>query len=133
MIMLLKKYWLTILFLSVIFILCFINPSDFPGAPVYNFDKIVHALMFIGLSGVVFFDNKSHLRFRISEIRILLGTFLFPIAIGGLIEILQRYLTKNRSGDWMDFLYDVIGAIIGMEIAFIINHCFLKREISKSS
>jgi VanZ family protein len=123
---LLKKYWLTILLLVVIFILCFINPSDFPKAPVYNFDKIVHALMFMGLSGVIFFDNTRYLRSRISEIRIFSGTFLFPVAIGGLIEILQRYLTKTRTGDWMDFLYDVIGVIIGMEIAFIINHCFLK-------
>jgi len=128
MVNLLKKYWLTILLLFVIFVLCFMNTASLPKVAIRNFDKIVHAVMFLSLAGVIFFDNTRYLRFQISELRIFLGTFLFPAAIGGLIEILQRYLTTTRTGDWYDFIFDVIGAIIGMQIAFVINHCFLTKK-----
>lgn len=121
MIILLKKYWLSLLFLLIIFILCFMNTVSLPAPPVRNADKLVHALMFLGLSGVVFFDNTNHLQFSISKRRIFLGTFLFPTVIGGLIEIMQSYLTTNRSGDWFDFFCDGIGAFFGLGIALLIN------------
>ena len=129
MIRFLKKYWLSILVILIIFILCFINTAELPKSPVRNFDKFVHTLMFIGLSGVIFFDNTRYFRFPISEMRIFLGTFLFPLALGGLIEIMQAYLTTTRSGDWFDFLFDVIGAFFGWGIAILINRYFLRKKI----
>ena len=126
--MLLKKYWLSILVILVIFILCFMNPAPLPKPPVRNFDKWVHTLLFLGLAGVIFFDNTSHLRFSISKLRIFLGSFLIPTAIGGLIEIMQTCLTRSRSGDWFDFLFDGIGAFLGIGIALFINHYFLQRK-----
>ena len=128
MIVFLKKYWLSTLFLLAIFILCFINTTSLPAPPTLNFDKIVHAILFLGLSGVIFFDNTGYLRFPISKVRIFLTSFLFPVAIGGLIEILQSYLTKTRSGDWFDFLFDGIGAFFGWGIALLINRYFLLRK-----
>jgi VanZ family protein len=97
-----------------------------PAPPVTNFDKIVHLLMFLTLSGGIFFDNTGYLRQRISERRIICGSFLFPLLFSGLIEIMQEYLSLVRSGDWIDFFFDAIGALIGIMICFIIN-CKLKR------
>jgi len=128
MITLLKKYWLTILYVLIVLILCFMNPAAFPASPVKNFDKLVHVLMFLGLSGVVFFDNTNYLRSPISKMRIFLSSLLFPIALGGLIEIMQADLTKTRTGDWYDFFSDQIGAFIGYVIALLINNYFLLRE-----
>jgi len=127
MIRLLKKYGLSLLCLTVIFILCFMKTSSLPAPPVRNFDKVVHAFMFLGLSGVVFFDNTNYLRSAISNSRIFWGTFLFPTLLGGLIEIMQAYLTTYRTGDWLDFLFDGVGAIIGCGIALLIN-----RHLSRS-
>ena len=128
MIMLLKKYWLSILAILIIFVLCFINTAAFVQLPpVRNFDKFVHFILFLGLSGVIFFDNTSYLRYSISKVRISLGSFYIPTAIGGLIEIMQSVLTRSRTGDWFDFLCDGIGAIIGMGIALIINR-YLKSK-----
>ncbi|KAA6302681.1 MAG: hypothetical protein EZS26_001188 [Candidatus Ordinivivax streblomastigis] len=69
--------------------------------------------MFLGLSGTVFFDNTAYLKRKTGAVRIALGSFLFPVVLSGLIEIMQEYLTATRSGDWMDFLFDVIGALLG--------------------
>ena len=127
---LLKKYWLTVLVLLIIFILCFMNTTPIPVPPIHDFDKWVHALMFLGLSGVVFFDNTGHLRFPISNMRIFSGTFLFPVVIGGLIEIMQAFFTVARTGDWFDFLFNSLGAFFGLGIALLINRCFLRKKIA---
>ena len=128
MIVLLKKYWISILVILVIFVLCFMNTAPLPVPQVQNFDKWMHTLMFLGLSGVVFFDDTGYLRFPISKMRILWISFLFPVAVGGLIEIMQAHLTVTRTGDWFDFLFDAIGAIFGMGIALLINRCFLMKK-----
>ena len=125
----LKKYWLSTLVVVIIFILCFMNTTSLPAPPVHDFDKFVHTLMFLGLSGVVFFENTSYLRYPITTRRIFWSAFVFPIALGGLIEIMQAYLTTTRSGDWFDFLFDVFAGIIGMGIALAINHYFLRKKV----
>ena len=102
--------------------------TSLPAPPVRNFDKVVHVFMFLCLSGVIFFDNTKYLRFPISKIRIFWSTFIFPIALGGLIEILQADLTTYRSGDWFDFLYDIVGALTGWGIASLINSHLLRKK-----
>jgi VanZ family protein len=97
------------------------DTTPLPAAPMHDFDKIVHVLMFLGLSGIVFFDSTRYLRFPVSKMRIFFSIFLFPIVIGGLIEIIQEYFTPSRNGDWFDFLFDVIGVILGWGIALLIN------------
>ena len=86
-----------------------------------DFDKIVHLLMFGLLSGTVFFDNTRYWKRKISGIRLTMGSFLFPIVFSGLIEVLQEYLSVSRSGDWRDFLFNLIGAGIGWLICQMIN------------
>ena len=41
-------------------------------------------------------------------------SLLLPVLMGGLIEIVQATCTGGRrSGDWLDFAADGVGAIIG--------------------
>jgi VanZ family protein len=97
------------------------NTEPLPNAPIDNFDKLVHLIMFMGLSGAVFFDNTRYLKQKISLQRIFCGSFLFPTIFSGLIEIMQEHFTTTRSGDWMDFLSDGIGAFLGILICWQIN------------
>jgi len=128
MIYLLKKYVLSIMVVIIIIILCFMNTKPLPAPPIKNFDKAVHLIMFLTLSGVVFFDNTRYLRYRISKLRIFLGSFLFPVLFGGLIEILQSYLTRYRKGDWFDFLGDTAGIALAAGIAWLINRFYLSKK-----
>jgi len=128
MMSLLKKYWLSSLVVLTILVLCFMNTEPLPEVPVKDFDKLVHIIMFGGLSGVVFFDNTRYLRFPVSRLRILLGSFLFPVALGGLIEIGQTYLTVTRNGDWFDFLGNIVGAVLGIGIIFLINTLLERKK-----
>jgi VanZ family protein len=97
------------------------DTTPLPEAPMTDFDKLVHLIMLMGLSGTIFFDNTFYFRKKISSQRIVLGSFLFPTIFSGAIELMQEYLTVSRSGDWMDFLWDTVGAFIGIAVCIIIN------------
>ena len=128
MIQLLKKYSLSTVYILVICILCFMDTTPLPAPPMINFDKLIHSMMFLGLSGVIFFDNTNYLRKPISKELIFLSIFLFPVILGGLIEIAQEYLTPTRSGDWFDFLFNILGSILGFGIALMINRYYLMKR-----
>jgi VanZ family protein len=118
---LLKKYSISIVANSIVFIVCMAKAPEDASLPMPDFDKLVHTVLFMGISCIVFFDNTKYFKRKISVIRLLNGSFLFPVAFGGLIEILQSTMTSTRSGDWMDFLYDVSGGVLGVGVCALIN------------
>ncbi|GHV23025.1 membrane protein [Clostridia bacterium] len=122
-----KKYGISIALCILILALCFMDTAELPEVPMTDFDKLVHLLMFMGLSGVVFFDNTNYLRQPVSRQRILWSSFLFPVLFSGAIEIMQEYFSLIRTGDWMDFLFDAGGAAIGLIICLLINNRLVLR------
>jgi VanZ family protein len=117
----LKKYAVSLGVNLIILFLCLVDSKGFPDAPMTNFDKFVHLVMFMGISGVVFFDNTSYLRKRINSWRIFWGSFFFSLLFGGAIELMQAYFVPTRSGDWMDFFFDGLGASVGALVCWLIN------------
>ncbi len=118
---LLKKHWITSLLCVIILILCFMNTNSLPQVEMTDFDKLVHFIMFLGVSGTVFFENSNYFRRAISFKQIFGGSFLFPTLFSGLIELMQEYFSPYRTGDWMDFLFDGAGAFVGIIICWGIN------------
>lgn len=121
MIRLIRRYWISIGISVVILILCLMNTEPMPSVPMTDFDKLVHFLMIAGLSGIIFFENSNYLRKKVSGVRVFFGSFLFPVLFSGAIELIQEYLSPYRSGDWMDFLWDGVGALVGVLICLLIN------------
>ena len=130
MISFIKKYFLSTIVIVLVLILCLMESKQFPAPPMENFDKLVHMIMFFGISGIIFFDNTGYLRYPSTKFRIFWSSFLFPSFLSGLIEILQNYLTETRFGDWNDFFFGVIGTFFGFIVSFSIN-CFLFRIKNK--
>ena len=121
------SYWKSIL--SVIFIvyLSFASPSDFREMPKVNilfFDKIVHVALYLFLTIVLIFDFRSHNKFSKNNSIYIVQCILFPIVLGGCIEIAQDKWFYPRTAEWVDWLANILG--VGM--ALIISH-FYKRTI----
>jgi len=112
---------MSVILCGVILYLCMMDVKDLPKAPISNFDKIVHFLMYGIVTGVVFFESSHYFRTRLSNIRLLLVVLMFPVLFGGATELLQEYCSRSRRGDWMDFLFDVYGVVACYLICFIIN------------
>ena len=121
LIVLFTRHWLSIPLCLAIFYLCIMNMQSLPKVHVSNFDKLVHVIMFFTVSGVIYFENTSYFKKKISTWNIINYSFFFPTVYGGLIEIAQEYLSPTRTGDWMDFWFNAIGAFLGLVICLLIN------------
>lgn len=78
-----------------------------------SFDKFVHASIFFGLVclWLVYFYKID----RITS-NVIILTLLSCILYGGLLEIMQATVFSERSADWLDFIANSFGCLIGFWI-----------------
>lgn len=123
-----RKYPFSIGLLSLVVYLSFFKPPsgipDFPGA-----DKLVHFCMYGGVSGMLWLELLLNHRNRTLSLRhALTGAALFPIFLGGLIEVGQEYLTGYRGGEWLDFLANTGGVAAASVFArYVLRPLILKK------
>lgn len=96
-------------------------PEEAPLSEVPLIDKWVHFVMYGGLALAVWFDcsrwqkrerMKKDGEKRCSTLGCALLSTIYPILLGGMMELVQAYLTTYRSGDWLDFVADSIGVAL---------------------
>lgn len=66
----------------------------------------------------IWFDWWRSQRWEMPPTRIILTALFLPVFWGGLLELFQACL-PYRSGDWMDFLANSFGALLGSITAYI--------------
>ena len=109
----LKKYPVSLTIIGVVIYLSFFRPPSLPIARIPNMDKIVHFCMYGGLSGMLWLEFLwNHRRGETVLWHAWIGAVLCPIVMSGVIEVLQRYLTSYRGGDWLDFLANISGVAV---------------------
>ena len=85
-----------------------------------NFDKLVHMGMYFCFSFVLIFDilkTKSDF----SSAKIYLLSALTALIYGGLLEIVQGTLTKTRSADIFDFLFNAVGILLAVTLWMVLR------------
>lgn len=108
-----RKFPFTLALVAGIIVICMIPIPDIPLGEVSMIDKWTHIVMYLVLELVLLVElRRSGLRPGAWEFVAL--AFVAPLALGGLIELMQAYLTTCRSGDPLDFLADAIGTAIGL-------------------
>lgn len=117
----LKEYLFTTLVTVFIVTLSTIPiPEHPPLGDVPLMDKWVHMVMYGGLVFVMWIDhvvrNKRTFSWKARGIML-----LYSIALGGVMELVQAYLTTCRSGEWLDFEADAIGAAVSVLLCIYLN------------
>ncbi len=79
----------------------------FPGA-----DKLVHAIMFGGMTGALIFDYMRSRKASAIKTGIIIAFVVSSIVTGGIIELLQGAMNCGRSADWLDLAADAFGAVV---------------------
>ena len=132
-----KEYPFSIILFGVITYLSLAQPPRIGALLFKNWDKVVHFCMYGGLSGVFWIEFLlKHRKKKANYIYAVIGAVVYPILLGGLLEICQKYFTKYRSGDWLDMLSNTGGVIIASIIAwFILRPLILRntKEIEKTA
>lgn len=120
------KYYLFTILTTIAIILLSLLPVSVPeiakDVPLY--DKWAHFVMY-GFLALVFW-TETMLNERQGETKkaawwLLIFGCILPALLGGLLELGQAYLTTTRSGEWLDFYADSIGAVLGAAIGFAIR------------
>lgn len=89
-------------------------PLLFEGA-----DKVVHAMMFGALAGVIALDRL--MSGRRDGATVLTLIFAGTALAGGIVELLQIGMGAGRSGDWADLVADIIGAALGTGLFLLLR------------
>ncbi len=99
---------------------------ELEGVPLI--DKWVHFVMYGGLVCAMWLDfylrKNKNATFVFSAVSVLYST-----ALGGLMEIVQEYMTTCRNGDWIDFLADSVGVLIGFVLSFAVFKIYTRNTL----
>ena len=118
---LLLSYPFSALCILTIWILCFCTPPHTPLDKVPLMDKWTHIAMYGGTCLIMWIETLRSRLPHPSLKQMFIYIWLCPVLMSGLIEILQANCTGGRrSGDWLDFLANSIGATLGFCIGYII-------------
>ena len=125
-----KDYPFSIILFVIITYLSLAQPPKIGVLLFKGWDKVVHFCMYGGLSGMFWIEFLiKHRKKEANYIYAVFGAVLYPILLGGLLELCQSYLTRHRSGDWMDFLANTGGVFTATLIAwFILKPLIIKEE-----
>lgn len=94
-----------------------IPSSNLP--PADNLDKFVHCIAYMGLAVLFCVSVSKAWRIRAG---------LLVMAYGGALELLQHFMNLGRTGSWLDMLANVVGAIIGIGLAYLwVNFWTMRR------
>ena len=112
----LQQYWklVTIFILLIIAFLSLYPLPELPGVP--GTDKTHHLVAYFLLALPLGLKKPN---------KWVIFILLF-IVFGGVIEIIQPYV--NRYGEWLDFLANTIGVILGFFLGIVLNNKFLTND-----
>lgn len=115
---LLPQFWKTILVLIIILSLCLIPGSDISKIDFLKInyeDKVVHLIMFLGFSSMLFLDLQRNTALVNRMTTLSYAVLAFCVLLGITTELLQLILTSlNRTGSIKDFLFDMLGSGLGI-------------------
>lgn len=128
-----KLFIISLIWAIIILVASSIPGGSLPATPfllIPNFDKIVHAVLYLPLAVVLGaeFDLSGK---KLLQLFGPLFTMLIIAFYGGLIEILQEYLFINRSAEIADFLFDLIGGLAGLTLYYLFVRPFLHKLIAR--
>ncbi|MCD8288246.1 MAG: VanZ family protein [Porphyromonadaceae bacterium] len=132
----LKNYALTLVVIVVIVYLSLAKistPTEIQKFPYA--DKAVHVIMYTILMLALYFDiHRRNLSEKSNHRHLFYGT-LTAIAFGGIMELAQISLTRYRSGDWMDWIADAAGVLLGLwlgkPLLWLVSKCLPRWFNSK--
>ena len=99
---------------------CLVSSDSIPKMPnIIPWDKFVHFGMFFVLSFVNFIDYYKLYEGKPNKFKWIFWSFILPVIYGGAIDIMQEYFF-SRSGEWADFIADMLGSATAMVIVMFL-------------
>ena len=119
-----RYFWPAYLWVIIVLLLTGLPGNDLPTLPTFwnklYPDKIVHMGMF-GMLILLLSAGSYYKAGKVALNKKLIFIYLIiTIALGGITELLQKWVFIHRSCDINDFYADVIGVIFALLLYFVI-------------
>lgn len=115
-----KRYPLSLVVVLAVIYLSFFKPPTVETVHIPGLDKIAHVCMYGGLAGMLWLEFlRNHRRGGVLW-HAWIGAVVCPVAMSGMIELLQEYCTTYRGGDWFDFIANTCGVALATLFAWYI-------------
>jgi VanZ family protein len=124
MINFIRKFWKSLSLLLILLYLSFAPPSNFKEVPpikIEYFDKFVHVVLYVIFTVILIVDFRKFLDVKTYKSIFFICCFIFPVLLGGFIEIAQETWFSPRTAELIDWFADIIGIGIGFWIATFIK------------
>lgn len=128
----LKKYPLTWLVVIAILYLSFFKPPQTDIEEIPGIDKLVHTCMYGGLCFLLWVEYLRIHR-TVNRVKMLIGGILMPIALSGVIELMQHYCTEHRGGDWIDFAANTLGVLLAALTGYYVLRPIIWKNRNRSA
>ena len=127
MLSLLRRFPMVVAMTIFILVVSLIPIPETPLSSITLIDKWTHIGLY-AILGMVVAHEYFHNQKPVTPKGMFLGVWLLPSLLGGAIELLQAYCTNgNRSGEWLDFVADMVGCTIALIIGTLLVR-FLSRH-----
>jgi VanZ family protein len=85
--------------------------------------------MYGGLSGILWWEFlRTHKNGNFPLLHVWIGAIICPIVFSGVVELLQEYCTTYRGGNWLDFIANIFGVLLGSLVSYyVIRPCVHKH------
>lgn len=115
-----KKYPLSILTLVFVCYLTFYRPVGYSQLIYFRHsDKIMHFAMYSFFCSVVWYEYfRSHTVIDMN--RIFRMAVIAPISFSGALEILQSQFTTYRTGELLDFVFNLLGVLFAAFLSLVV-------------
>lgn len=107
-----QSIWLGPLWILLILYLSTHPLDNAPDIDVPGFDKLVHMTMYFVLTVFLYSFTQRQKRRALTPGRSWIYAIVLSVGYGGMLELVQEFLTKYRQGDWFDFLANLAGAFL---------------------
>lgn len=118
----LKNYWKSILVTLFTLYLSFVHPSGikkFNAIQIEHLDKVVHLFMYGALTLMLYFEYKKAKPNAKNTIELVLICVIYPIVLGGLVELAQEQWFSPRTAEWIDWMADIVGTVLSLVFVFL--------------
>lgn len=126
-----KRYFLSVLATIAIVVISIMPLPEVKIENVPLLDKWVHFIMYGGLCCVYWFDFFRNWHRKDEYSKWFLWIVLFPIVLGGVMELWQKYLTTCRNGDWIDFIANSVGVFLAIPLGLFVIRGIANRFMRK--
>lgn len=119
-------FWIAFSWTLVVAYFCLVPSSDIPSVSIPHLDKLAHSFFHFVFTILWFLFFKKQVKKR-NQTKLLVGSVIFSLFFGIVIEVLQVRLTTTINGDFFDVLANLSGAILAFVFVLIV------KQIKKKS